>query len=90
MERSERVPQGEKAKIDVLLISNYWHFPSENANTRHHAAAAELAGAEVADLAAQNLRYETLDGTHPTRAGHATIAQAWINCLGSIMPAGEE
>lgn len=52
--------------------------------------AAELAGAEVADLAAQNLRYETLDGTHPTRAGHATIAQAWINCLGSIMPAGEE
>ena len=52
--------------------------------------AAELAGAEVADLAAQNLRYETLDGTHPTRAGHATIAQDWINCLGSIMPAGEE
>lgn len=51
--------------------------------------AAELAGAEVADLAAQNLRYETLDGTHPTRAGHATIAQAWINCLGSIMPAGD-
>ena len=66
-----------------------WSFPNKWAGIslcEYNAAikiAAELAGAEVADLAAQNLRYETLDGTHPTRAGHATIAQAWINCLGS-------
>ena len=58
---------------DVVMISNYWHFPWEKSSSRYHTAAAELAGAEVADLAAQNLRYETLDGTHPTRAGHGSV-----------------
>lgn len=43
--------------------------------------AAEIAGIEVADLASQNLRYETLDGSHPTKEGHITLAKAWINCL---------
>lgn len=35
----------------------------------------------VADLSAQGLHYETLDGSHPTVAGHQTIANAWINYL---------
>ena len=43
--------------------------------------AAKLAGADVIDLAALNMRYETLDGSHPTKNGHYTIAQAWISCL---------
>lgn len=38
-------------------------------------------GAELVDLAAKDTRYETLDGTHPTAKGHATIAQTWIECL---------
>ena len=35
----------------------------------------------LADLAVRNVRYETLDGTHPTAAGHAAMAQCWIDCL---------
>lgn len=35
----------------------------------------------LADLASLDLRYETIDGTHPTSAGHKTIADAWIRCL---------
>lgn len=35
----------------------------------------------LADLAALDLRYETLDGTHPTAQGHAVLSQAWIRCL---------
>ena len=35
----------------------------------------------LADIAKQNIRYETLDGTHPTAEGHKTIAHAWIKCL---------
>lgn len=35
----------------------------------------------IADLSAKEQRYETIDGTHPTFKGHATIANAWIDCL---------
>lgn len=38
-------------------------------------------GCVLADLAARNVRYETLDGTHPTREGHSTLAQCWVSCL---------
>ena len=64
-----------------------WVFPHKLAGIsiyEYNAAikiAAKLSGVELADLASLNLRYETLDGTHPTKAGHDTIAQAWIRCL---------
>ena len=32
----------------------------------------------LADLAAYDIRYETLDGVHPTINGHKTIADVWI------------
>lgn len=38
----------------------------------------------LADIASLNLRYETLDGSHPTDIGHMTIAQAWIDCLQNL------
>ena len=38
----------------------------------------------LADLGASSLRYETLDGTHPTAEGHRTLALAWIDCLGQM------
>lgn len=66
---------------------NSWKFPHKWAGVsiyEYNAAikiAAEIAGIEVADLASQNLRYETLDGSHPTKEGHITLAKAWINCL---------
>lgn len=33
------------------------------------------------DLPEEGIRYETLDGTHPTRRGHEELAQMWIGCL---------
>lgn len=33
------------------------------------------------DLPEEGLRYETLDGTHPTMRGHEELAQMWIGCL---------
>lgn len=38
----------------------------------------------LADTGALNMRYETLDGSHPTVAGHRTLADAWRRCLVSI------
>lgn len=38
----------------------------------------------VADLAASGLRYETLDGSHPTAEGHKTLADAWTECLAEL------
>lgn len=35
----------------------------------------------LADVAALNMRYETLDGWHPTLEGHELIAHAWLQCL---------
>lgn len=35
----------------------------------------------LADLDALNWRYETLDGTHPTKNGHDTLYRAWVRCL---------
>ena len=36
----------------------------------------------VADIAGKE-EYETLDGVHPTAAGHNTLAHLWIDCLKS-------
>ena len=38
----------------------------------------------LADTDALNMRYETLDGSHPTVSGHRTLADAWRRCLVSI------
>ena len=46
--------------------------------------AAAQNGCLLADLAGTGLRYETLDGTHPTAKGHGTIAEAWIRSLGDL------
>jgi len=45
-----------------------------------------------ADIASLNIPYETLDGSHPTKDGHITIARAWIKRLeelGVIEPSAE-
>ena len=38
-------------------------------------------GCRLMDLAGTGITYEPLDGTHPTRLGHAEIASAWVRCL---------
>ena len=38
-------------------------------------------GCYLADVGLSGVRYETLDGSHPTKDGHITIAESWIRCL---------
>ncbi len=38
----------------------------------------------LADLGASSIRYETLDGSHPTVGGHKTISGIWISCLSNM------
>lgn len=38
----------------------------------------------LADIALSNENCETLDGSHPTVKGHATLAGAWIDCLSEL------
>ncbi len=39
----------------------------------------------LADLAASEKCYETLDGCHPTKSGHRLIANLWLNELKSLL-----
>ena len=41
-------------------------------------AAAAKAGARVADLASYDIRYDAIDGCHPTANGMAQIAELWV------------
>jgi len=38
----------------------------------------------LADLASLHISYETLDGSHPTKKGHITIAHTWLKCLSTL------
>lgn len=74
--------------MEGFIRGNYnWVFPHKCAGIsiyEYNAAikiAVKLSGVELADLASLNMHYETLDGTHPTKMGHDTIAQAWIHYL---------
>ena len=68
-----------------------WTFPEINRGVRlddyNNAIRSACAGQGVylADTTEQEVRYETLDGTHPTRKGHAEIAMAWNACLRGII-----
>ena len=72
-----------------------WQFPErmagislERYNQEIRDAAARQ-GCFLADLSAMDLRYETLDGAHPTIDGHRVIAEAWIRqleALGLLQP----
>ncbi len=73
-----------------------WSFPEDFAGVRLEdynqaiRAACRRKRCYLADIAALGLRYETLDGSHPTAAGHRTLAGAWRYCLGAagLLPAG--
>jgi lysophospholipase L1-like esterase len=67
-----------------------WHFPEcafgtpfEEFNDIIRRSCASC-GCRLADLDALQTRYETLDGSHPTKTGHMEIAEAWLRCL--LMP----
>lgn len=71
----------------VLQRDTHWVFPEryqgvvfEEYNEAIRRSCSR-ANCYLADLSALNLRYETLDGTHPTVKGHSVIYQAWVSCL---------
>lgn len=70
--------------------NSFWTFPEQFAGVhleeynRVIRSSARENGCLVADLAAQELRYETLDGSHPTAQGHLTMAYAWFRCLAAL------
>lgn len=67
-----------------------WLFPEQFALTNfedYNRAIRQVCKKEncyLADLSALNWRYETLDGTHPTKNGHDTLYQAWVYCLSQL------
>ena len=75
-----------------------WRFPESNGVCRledYNDVIRHAAGKKqylLADTANTGIRYETLDGGHPTKTGHMEIAAAWIRCLvktGVIKPSLE-
>lgn len=88
---SQKYPQA-KLVCGTLMCSkiegdSQWIFPESYAGVKleeyNHAIrkVCKKKKCYLADLSAQNVRYETLDGTHPTKKGHQTIANTWIKCL---------
>lgn len=59
---------------------NYCGIPFNNYNDTIKKVAKKN-GCFVIDLDSQNIKYETLDGTHPTKLGHAEICKAWVQGL---------
>ena len=65
----------------------YWAFPERCGDASFEEyndvirKVAKDNGCMLADLANQGMAYETLDGTHPTAAGHTKIARAWLATL---------
>jgi len=47
--------------------------------------ACRMENVNLIDLAATGVRYETLDGTHPTVTGHEEIARVWIEKLDKVL-----
>lgn len=74
----------------VLRGDSYWTFPERYAGVcldeynQVIRRTAEKRACLIADLAAMELRYETLDGSHPTVQGHQTMADAWGWCLAKL------
>lgn len=64
-----------------------WHFPEAYAGVKleqYNQAIRRICKKKkchLADLSSLDMRYETLDGTHPTRNGQLMMANAWMTCL---------
>lgn len=88
----KRLYQNAKIICRTLMRSTVitdpdWVFPERYAGTalkKYNDTIRRLCRKEkcfLADLEDTHLRYETLDGSHPTADGHITISNAWIRCL---------
>lgn len=88
---AKRYPQA-KLVCGTLMRSkmeddDQWNFPEAHAGVKleqYNQAIRKICKKQkcyLADLSAYGMRYETLDGSHPTKNGHSTIADAWITSL---------
>lgn len=74
----------------TIAGENGWTFPERYAGIaleEYNYAIRQVCRKEqcyLADLGALNMRYETLDGTHPTKNGHVTLYYAWTHCLSAL------
>ena len=65
--------------LEPYVVNELGHHLDEYNEAIRRAAAAE--GAEIADLAASGILYDSLDGVHPTLKGHETLANLWLEQL---------
>jgi len=66
------------------VFNEYWggvNFERYNSAIRF---ACKMENCYLADIGALDIRYETLDGGHPTAAGHETLYKAWMKCINKI------
>ena len=68
--------------LKPYVVNEMGHHLDEYNEVIRKAATAE--GAEIADLAANEIFYDSLDGVHPTRLGHETIANIWLDELARL------
>lgn len=83
-------------KADIMcgtLLRTYikdnhnWRFPEMYANVpfyQYNDSIRKVVNkykCTLIDMDSLGVRYETLDGSHPTASGHKAIADAWIECL---------
>lgn len=68
----------------------HWSFPEQFAGVafaEYNQAIRRICrkkGCYLADIAALDMQYETLDGTHPTNNGHQTLYEAWMRSLSEL------
>ena len=73
-----------------LVQKTSWRFPEKYAGvplSKYNEMIRKICQdekVELADLEKTNIRYETLDGSHPTALGHSQIAEAWIECCNKL------
>jgi len=69
-----------KDEPDFIFPEKWQGVAFEDYNNAIRDAVKEM-NVELADLAETGIKYETLDGTHPTVSGHNTIAKVWLECI---------
>ena len=74
-----------KDRPDWIFPNSFGGRPLERYNAEIRCAAKQEK-CHVAELEATGIRYETLDGVHPTVKGHADMAEAWADCLCRLVP----
>ena len=74
-------PSSIAAYPEFVFPAEYEGRSAERFNDEIRAAACHF-GCRLLDLYAAQTPYDSIDGTHPTRAGMATLARIMLDCIG--------